>query len=118
MTICMLSSVHPADDIRIVEKEAGSLSESGHAVTVVARPPRPPDAGRVEFRLIELPAVARWKRPWVMGRAAQVLALSTRADVVQFHDPELIPWALRLRRAGCQVIYDVHEDVPADSYSK
>ncbi|MBC9877537.1 glycosyltransferase family 4 protein [Bradyrhizobium sp. INPA01-394B] len=118
MKICMLSSVHPADDIRIVEKEARSLSESGHTVTVVARPPRPGDAGRVEFRLVELPAVPRWKRPWVMGRAAQALARSTRADVVQFHDPELIPWALRLRRPGCKVIYDVHEDVPADICSK
>jgi len=114
----MLSSVHSADDIRIVEKEARSLSEAGHAVTVVARPPRPRDTGRIEFKLVESPAVARWKRPWVVGRAATALARSTGADIVQFHDPELIPFALLLKSRGCKVIYDVHEDVPADIHSK
>jgi glycosyltransferase involved in cell wall biosynthesis len=118
MKVCMLSSVHSADDIRIVEKEARSLSEAGHAVTVVARPPRARDEGRIEFKLIELPTVARWKRPWVMGRAATALARSIGPDVVQFHDPELIPFALRLKSRGIKVIYDVHEDVPADIYSK
>lgn len=118
MKICMLSSVHSANDIRIVEKEARSLSEAGHEVTVVARPPRPSDAGRIEFKLIELPPVARWKRPWVVGRAATALARAAKADVVQFHDPELIPFALLLKRQRCRVIYDVHEDVPADIYSK
>lgn len=118
MKICMLSSVHSADDIRIVEKEARSLSEAGHDVTVVARSPRPSDPGRIEFKLIEVPPVARWKRPWVAGRAAIALARATGADVVQFHDPELIPFALLLKRRGCKVIYDVHEDVPADIHSK
>ncbi len=118
MKICMLSSVHSADDIRIVEKEARSLSEAGHDVTVVARSPRPSDPGRIEFKLIEVPPVPRWKRPWVAGRAALALARATGADVVQFHDPELIPFALLLKSRRCKVIYDVHEDVPADIYSK
>jgi glycosyltransferase involved in cell wall biosynthesis len=118
MKVCMLSSVHSADDIRIVEKEARSLSALGHAVTVVARPPAPRDRGDIEFKLIDVPAVSRWRRPWVNGQAAVALARSTRPDVVHFHDPELIPLALMLKKQGCAVIYDVHEDVPADIYSK
>jgi glycosyltransferase involved in cell wall biosynthesis len=118
MRVCMLSSVHSADDIRIVEKEARSLSQLGYAVTVVARPPGPRDRGDIEFKLIDVPAVSRWKRPWVIGRAAVALARSVRPDVVHFHDPELIPFALMLKNRGCAVIYDVHEDVPADIYSK
>src|SRR5664280_1677900 len=118
MKVCMLSSVHAADDIRIVEKEARSLSALGHAVTVVARPPGPRDPGDIEFKLIDVPAVSRWRRPWVNGQAAVALARSTRPDVVHFHDPELIPLALMLKKQGCAVIYDVHEDVPADIYSK
>jgi glycosyltransferase involved in cell wall biosynthesis len=118
MKVCMLSSVHSADDIRIVEKEARSLSRLGHAVTVVARPPGPRDPGDIEFKLIDVPTVSRWRRPWVNGRAAVALARSTRPDVVHFHDPELIPLALMLKSEGCAVIYDVHEDVPADIYSK
>lgn len=118
MKVCMLSSVHSADDVRIVQKEARSLSRAGHTVTVVARPPGPSDPGDIEFKLIDLPILSRWKRPWVVGRAAVALAQSTKADVVQFHDPELIPFVLRLKSQGCKVIYDVHEDVPADIYSK
>jgi glycosyltransferase involved in cell wall biosynthesis len=118
MKVCMLSSVHCADDIRIVEKEARSLSTVGHAVTVVARPPRARRLSDIEFKLIDLPAVARWRRPWVNGRAAVSLARSTKPDVIHFHDPELIPFALMLKSQGCAVIYDVHEDVPADICSK
>ena len=118
MKVCMLSSVHTADDIRIVEKEARSLSGSGHEVTVVARPPVSGDAGNISFRTIALPSVARWKRPWTVGRAAIAIARAAEPDVVHFHDPELIPFALGLKRRGCRVIYDVHEDVPADIYSK
>jgi glycosyltransferase involved in cell wall biosynthesis len=118
MKVCMLSSVHSADDIRIVEKEARSLSRLGHAVTVVARPPGPRDLGDIEFKLIDVPVVSRWKRPWVIGRPAVALARSARPDVVHFHDPELIPFALMLKSQGCAVVYDVHEDVPADIYSK
>jgi glycosyltransferase involved in cell wall biosynthesis len=118
MKVCMLSSVHSADDIRIVQKEARSLSRAGYAVTVVARPPSAPDGGDIEFKLVERSSVPRWKRPWVMGRAAIALANSTKPDVVQFHDPELIPFLLRSNLKGCKLIYDVHEDVPADIYSK
>jgi glycosyltransferase involved in cell wall biosynthesis len=118
MRICMLSSLHPADDVRIVEKEARSLVAAGHQLSVVARPPAPGEAGGITFKLIDLPAVSRWRRPWVMGRAALSLARSSRPDVVQFHDPELIFAALALRKGSCRVIYDVHEDVPADIRSK
>jgi glycosyltransferase involved in cell wall biosynthesis len=118
MRICMLSSLHSADDVRIVEKEARCLLAAGHHVTVVARPPAPAEPGGIDFKLLDLPDVPRWKRPWVMGRAALALARSSRPDVVQFHDPELIFAALSLRKDGRRVIYDVHEDVPADIRSK
>src|SRR5215475_13303390 len=102
MKICMLSSVHSADDIRIVEKEARTLSRLGHSVTVVARRPGPRDPGDIEFKLIDLPAVSRLKRPWMIGRAAAALAQSASPDIVQFHDPELIPFALMLKSRNCK----------------
>lgn len=118
MKICMLSSVHSANDVRIFEKEARSLADAGHTVTIVARPPGPRDPSNVQFKLIDLPTTSRWKRPWVVGPAAVALARSTEADVVQFHDPELIPFALLLKKQGYKIVYDVHEDLPADIHSK
>ena len=119
MKICMLSNVHPADDIRIFEKEARSLARAGHSDTVVANPPLPLVSDQIEFKLIERTPVSRWLRPWVFGRLAMALALSSKAEAIQFHDPELIPYAFLLKKKmGCKVVYDVHEDVPADIYSK
>src|SRR5689334_14885977 len=118
MRICMVSSLHPADDIRIVEKEARSLAAAGHNVTVVARPPAPKDRGNIEFKLIDVATPAGRNRRWAMARAALALARSLRPEVVQFHDPELILLALIMRSQMCKVVYDVHEDVPADIRSK
>jgi glycosyltransferase involved in cell wall biosynthesis len=114
----MLSSVHSADDIRIVEKEARSLSRSGFNVSVVARPQSPASQGDLTFALIDLPHVSRVKRPFLAMRAALAHLKTIQPDVVHFHDPELIPFGLWLKSRGCKVIYDAHEDVPADIYSK
>jgi len=114
----MVSSLHPADDPRIVEKEARSLAVAGHHVTVVARPPAPKDRGNIEFKLIDVATLAGRNRHFAMTYAALALARSSRPEVVQFHDPELILPALTMRSQTCKVVYDVHEDVPADIRSK
>lgn len=114
----MLSTVHQANDVRIAEKEARSLAAAGHEVTVIARSPGLADRPGFKTRFIELPRLSRWKRPWIAGRAASTLAKAENTDVVHIHDPELIPFALWLKRTGCKIVYDVHEDVPRDIYSK
>ena len=50
--------------------------------------------------------------------AAYRAALALDADLYHFHDPEFLPWGVRLARAGKRVVYDAHEDVPTQIRSK
>lgn len=117
MRVCHLTSVHPAHDTRIFEKECLSLVEAGYDVYLVA-----PAAHSTRDRGVTIAAVppARGRLQRVVVTTARVLlrALQVRATVYHFHDPELIPVGLVLRLLGKHVIYDVHEDVPADILNK
>lgn len=72
-----------------------------------------PEVDADGFEVVDTgPRLRRLKRmslgAWRMMRAV----IRVRPRIVQFHDPELLPWALLLRFYGIRVIYDVHEDYP------
>ena len=117
--VCHITSAHSANDIRIFHKECVSLVEYGYEVHLVATGTLSPDAKGVIHHV--LPMSLRFGR---LGRTlfrsfhAYRLAKATQATLFHIHDPELLPYALLLKRQGNYVIYDAHEDVPRDVLTK
>lgn len=115
--IVHLTSLHGAFDPRIFFREAVAAEQAGYVVVVIA-----PGAETKKFCGIEIKAFPEFRSrflrflfaPWIM----LVLALRQRADIYQFHDPELMPMGVMLRFLGKRVVYDVHEDLPRDVYNK
>ena len=118
MLVAQLTSVHPADDVRIYVKQCRTLAEAGYRVSLVAPDGRLPNDGspvqivpvrRREARLARMVATT-----WDVFQCTRALS----AKIVHFHDPELIPAGILLKVIGRRVIYDVHENVPDQVLSK
>ena len=108
--IVHLTSVHNLEDNRIFEKECVSLVQAGFAVTLIGAEDGPDRIDRgVQILTVAKPK-GRWERMTRTTREVIARGLAEDADLYIFHDPELLPFALRLKRAGKPVVFDVHED--------
>jgi glycosyltransferase involved in cell wall biosynthesis len=110
--ICVLTSAHPAFDVRIFHKECRSLARAGYDVTLVA--PHPGESQNIDGVTLRAvtPATGRFERWFKTTGVVYRAAIGADADVYHFHDPELLPVGLLLRARGRKVIYDIHEDLP------
>lgn len=115
--IVHVTSVHKWNDIRILYKECAWLANEGYHVTLVVPCNEDPAHGSVHFVTVPR-ARSRHERLLRTVPAIFQHVRSLAADIVHFHDPELIPIGLLLRMMGRSVVYDVHEDVPADILDK
>ena len=114
--VCILTSAHQASDSRVFHKEAVSLARGGHQVELLAPDAEFKDDHRIDGVLVRplrrrsgklfrgpLSRASRWFELFARARAS-------KADVYHFHDPELLPLGVILRRlTGARVIYDSHE---------
>lgn len=106
--VCHMTSAHPSEDVRIFLKECTSLAAGGYDVYQVARGESGEKNG-IHLVGVGQPSGGRLTRMTSFSKRIYEAALALDADVYHFHDPELLPYGLKLKRKGKKVIFDSHE---------
>lgn len=104
-----MTSAHSAEDERIFFKEAKSLANNRYEVFIVARGASYEKAN-VHIIGCGLPEGGRLSRMTSFAKRVYETALALNADIYHFHDPELLPYGLKLKKKGKRVIFDSHEN--------
>lgn len=106
--VCHMTSAHPPEDVRIFHKECVSLAKAGYDVYLVERGESYEKNG-IHIVGVGQPSGGRLSRMTSFAKKVYEAALTLDADVYHFHDPELLPYGLKLKRKGKRVIFDSHE---------
>lgn len=106
--VCHMTSAHGAEDVRIFHKECVSLAKAGYEVYLVERGESYEKDGVHIIGVGDIPA-SRRKRMTEGAKKVYEAAKALNTDIYHFHDPELLPYGLKLKKAGKKVIFDSHE---------
>lgn len=119
MKVCHFSSVHNRYDTRIFQKECKSLAKAGYDVYYIVADGKTPEiVDGVHIESVEFKAKNRAERILKSRDAILGRVLSVDADIYHFHDPELLPIGLKLKRYKKTVIFDCHDDTVVDILEK
>lgn len=107
--VCHITSAHGPEDVRIFHKECVSLAKAGYETYLVQRGESYEKNG---VHIVGFGKVTggRLKRMTQVSRRAYETALTVDADIYHLHDPELLPYGLKLKKKGKKVIFDSHEN--------
>lgn len=106
--VCHITSAHESNDVRIFCKECTSLARAGYDVYLVAQGESREENGVHVIGVGQKPT-KRLARMSSFSRRIYIAAKEVDAQIYHFHDPELLPWGLKLARQGKTVIFDSHE---------
>lgn len=110
--VCHVTSAHGRYDVRIFHKECKSLANKGFEVVLLVN-------DDIESEFIDGVHIvstrrklqSRFKRMVQSKRYIRKIMLEINASIYHFHDPELLPEAIWIKKKGKKVIFDFHEDV-------
>lgn len=108
--ICHVTSAHPPEDGRIFRRACISSSKAGYDTFLVERGKTYDKEGVHIIGIGEPKRPGRIFRMICFANNAYQMALTIDADLYHLHDPELLPYALKLKKKGKIVIFDSHEN--------
>lgn len=113
--VVQMATVHPPFDVRVFDKHCRTLKRAGYEVVYITAHDRTEVRDGVTVKGV---AKARHRRDRLTRVLPGVIRAAFRedADVYHFHDVELILAGYLLKLRGKKVIYDVHENYPADVF--
>ncbi|MDG5499208.1 glycosyltransferase family 4 protein [Marinobacter sp. BGYM27] len=110
--VAHLTSVHSRFDTRIFLKECTSLAANKFLVSLVVADGKGDEINNGTSIFDVGASHGRINRMLKSPERILKKALEIDADLYHFHDPELLPVGLKLKRQGKIVVFDAHEDVP------
>jgi glycosyltransferase involved in cell wall biosynthesis len=110
--VCHVTSAHPRHDIRIFYKECISLAKNGFDLTLLVNDDMYDEVLEgVKIKSTKFKPQNRVERMIKSRKTIKEKITEINADIYHFHDPELLPIAKWVKKAGKKVIFDFHEDV-------
>lgn len=109
-TVCHVTSAHPQEDGRIFRRACVSAAKAGYETYLVEQGDSYDKQGVHIVGIGKPEKAGRLYRMTTFAKKAYEAALKVDADLYQFHDPELLPYAMKLKRMGKAVVFDSHEN--------
>jgi hypothetical protein len=96
--ICHLTSAHKWNDVRIFIKQCSSLAIAGFDTNLIAVNCESKQVNGVNIIGVNALVTNRYIRMFRASKLVYKKAIEVDADIYHFHDPELLQYALRLKR--------------------